>query len=166
MTAVDDVAANLAKTVNDQHALGYDLQGNAGGDFFTGNNGNPVTSSTIRVGITDTSLLAASAVGGTANRNGDNADAMAKISSLPGGADTLYRQAIVDLGTAAKTINQRASVQATITTDNDAARQSEAGVNLDEEMTNLISYQRAYQAASKVINTIDTVLDSLMSLGS
>jgi flagellar hook-associated protein 1 FlgK len=165
-TAVDDVAANLAKTVNDQHAQGFDLNGNAGGDFFTGNNGNPVTASTIMVGITDTSLLAASAAGGTANRNGDNSDAMATIANLAGGPDAVYRQVVVDLGTAAKTVLQRANVQSTITTDSDAARQSEAGVNLDEEMTNLISYQRAYQAASKVINTIDATLDSLMTLGS
>jgi flagellar hook-associated protein 1 FlgK len=166
MTAVDGVAANLAQTVNDQHAQGFDLQGNPGGDFFTGNNGNPVTAGTITVGITDTSLLAASAVGGTANRNGDNSDLMAGIANLAGGPDSVYRQVVVDLGTAAKTVQQRASVQTTITTDSDAARQSEAGVNLDEEMTNLISYQRAYQAASKVINSIDATLDSLMTLGS
>jgi flagellar hook-associated protein 1 FlgK len=75
----------------------------------------------------------------------------------------MYRKVVVDLGTAAKTVAQRAAVQATLTTDNDAARQSESGVNLDEEMANLISYQRAYQAASRVINTIDSVLDTLIN---
>ena len=108
-----------------------------------------------------TDLLAASATGG--DLNGDNADLMAGITSRAGGPDTEYRQLIVDLGTATQTVTRRAGVQATLTTDLDAARQSDSGVNLDEEMANLIQYQRAYEAASKVINAIDSMLDTLIN---
>lgn len=159
--AMDKVAASLAQAVNDQHATGFDLSGNPGGEFFTGNNGNPVTAATIKMAISETDLLAASATGG--DLNGDNADLMAGITSRAGGPDTEYRQLIVDLGTATQTVTRRAGVQATLTTDLDAARQSDSGVNLDEEMANLIQYQRAYEAASKVINAIDSMLDTLIN---
>ena len=42
--------------------------------------------------------------------------------------------------------------------------QNESGVNLDEEMTNLMKFQHGYQAAAKVITTISTMLDSLMGI--
>ena len=39
----------------------------------------------------------------------------------------------------------------------------ESGVNLDEEMTNLLTYQRGYEAASRVLTTIDSMLDQLIN---
>jgi len=42
--------------------------------------------------------------------------------------------------------------------------QNESGVNLDEEMTNLMKFQRGYQAAAKVITTISTMMDTLMGI--
>ena len=43
-------------------------------------------------------------------------------------------------------------------------RNSISGVSLDEEMTNLIKYQHAYQAAAKLITISDEMLDTLISL--
>lgn len=42
-------------------------------------------------------------------------------------------------------------------------KESVSGVSLDEEMTNLIKYQHAYQAASILVNTIDGMLETLIS---
>jgi len=39
-----------------------------------------------------------------------------------------------------------------------------AGVSLDEEMTNLIVYQHAYVASTKVITTVEKMLDSLFNI--
>jgi flagellar hook-associated protein 1 FlgK len=44
------------------------------------------------------------------------------------------------------------------------AQQAESGVNLDEEATNLLRYQQAYQAAGKVIQIANEVFESLLQL--
>jgi flagellar hook-associated protein 1 FlgK len=43
------------------------------------------------------------------------------------------------------------------------ALSKETGVNLDEEMTRLLELERSYQASSKLISTIDTMLGSLIA---
>ena len=45
------------------------------------------------------------------------------------------------------------------------AQQSDSGVNLDEEATNLLRYQQAYQASGKVMQTISDLFKVLISLG-
>ena len=40
-----------------------------------------------------------------------------------------------------------------------------SGVSLDEETTNMIRYQRAYQAAARVITTVNSMYDTLLSMG-
>lgn len=45
------------------------------------------------------------------------------------------------------------------------AQQAETGVNLDEEATNLLRYQQAYQAAGKLMQIASTLFDSLLQLG-
>jgi len=41
--------------------------------------------------------------------------------------------------------------------------QSSSGVSIDEETTNLLTYQRAYQASSRVLTTVDETLDVLIN---
>jgi flagellar hook-associated protein 1 len=42
-------------------------------------------------------------------------------------------------------------------------RQSVSGVNLDEEMTNLITFQRGYQASARALSAMDDMLDQLIN---
>jgi flagellar hook-associated protein 1 FlgK len=44
-------------------------------------------------------------------------------------------------------------------------RQSVAGVNMDEELANMIKYQHGYQAAARFVTTVNSMLDILMRLG-
>ncbi len=46
-----------------------------------------------------------------------------------------------------------------------ASQQQVSGVNLDEEATNLLKYQQAYQAAGKVMQIASTLFDALLGLG-
>ena len=42
-------------------------------------------------------------------------------------------------------------------------RQSISGVSMDEEMTNLVRFQRGYQASARAMSTIDEMLDTLIN---
>ena len=55
------------------------------------------------------------------------------------------------------------SVQESVVAAAESAVQSDAGVNLDEEMTNMMLFQRSYQASARVITTADELLDTLIN---
>ncbi|MGC9669220.1 flagellar hook-associated protein FlgK [Planosporangium sp. 12N6] len=154
---LDAVTATLANTVNAQHKLGQDPQGDPGEDFFTS-----TKAVDFAVAITDTNKIAAAKAGAGPLDSG-NADALAALATAANGADREYRQFIINLGSAKQTVDRRMAIQDVVTTDVDSARSAQSGVNLDEEMTNLISYQRAYQAASRVMTTVDDMLDTLIN---
>jgi flagellar hook-associated protein 1 FlgK len=59
--------------------------------------------------------------------------------------------------------NRRVDVQAAIVAHVDAARESAAGVNLDEEMTAMLQYQHAYDAAARFLTAVDQTLDTLIN---
>jgi flagellar hook-associated protein 1 len=42
-------------------------------------------------------------------------------------------------------------------------RQSASGVSMDEEMTNMVRFQRGYQASARVMSTMDEMLDTLIN---
>jgi flagellar hook-associated protein 1 FlgK len=51
-----------------------------------------------------------------------------------------------------------------VTSNVDTSRDSVAGVSTDEEMTNMLQFQHAYQAAGKLVQTINSMLDDLMNM--
>nr|BFE65588.1 flagellar hook-associated protein FlgK [Dactylosporangium thailandense] len=167
VAGLDSVAATLIQKVNAQHAQGYDISTTPpsstpnpqpGGAFFTGSSAKD-----IRVAITDPTKIAASSTA-TTSYQGDNANALAAIAQDPQGPDTQYRNFVVDVGIQAQTINRRAQAQQVIADDATSAEQAESGVSLDEEMTNLLQFQRAYEAAAKVISVVDTTMDTLINM--
>ena len=70
---------------------------------------------------------------------------------------------IVELGVQSAVSQRNLGIQSVITGQVDAARESVAGVNLDEEMTNMLSFQHAYTAASRLVSAIDEMLDVLIN---
>jgi flagellar hook-associated protein 1 len=156
-TALDGVAAALATTVNTVHAQGFTGAGAPGGAFFSGS-----TAADLTVAVTDPASVAASSA---ANRplDGGNADRLAALATAPGGAAQVYRNLIGRLGTDVGTARQLAESQDSVTEHVDAARLAASGVNLDEELTSLLTFQRSYEAASRVLTTVDSLLDTLIN---
>ncbi|GAA3801812.1 flagellar hook-associated protein FlgK [Nocardioides panacisoli] len=152
---LDAVAKDLADTVNAQHAAGYDASGAAGGDFFSYDPADPAAS--LAVAITDTSKIAAASVAGTVD--GNNADAL----SQTGNVESAYQRLVNSFGVEVSTLNSRTTNQQALAGSVDESREQQAGVNLDEETVNLMTAQRAYQAAARVMSTIDEVLDTLIN---
>jgi flagellar hook-associated protein 1 FlgK len=168
VAGLDHVAATLIDTVNTQHVKGWDIETVPptapaptplpGGPFFSGTDAKD-----IGPAFTDPTMVAASSTP-TTPYQGDNANLMADIAKDPKGADTEYRNFVVDIGIQAQTVNRRAQAQQLISDDVTAAEQAESGVSLDEEMTNMLMFQRAYEAAAKVISTVDETLDTLINM--
>jgi flagellar hook-associated protein 1 FlgK len=178
---LDAVANALATTVNGEVVKGYSMDG-AGQALFApqgwdGTGTAPaITAENIRVAITDPDKLAFSTTNPldaatnpanldptrTAVNNGV-ADKLTDIGAAGTGADQQYQQMIGQLGVAAQAADRRSEIQDAVTGQVDTSKDAEAGVNLDEEMTHLLTYQRGYEAASRVLTTIDSMLDQLIN---
>jgi flagellar hook-associated protein 1 FlgK len=159
---LDAVAADLAASMNGLHTTGFDAAGNAGTDLL-GPVPGPVTASNISVLISDPSLIAASSLGGSANTDNGIAKQIANLRQSTTGTDAQYRAMIVELGVQASVADRNLGIQQVITAQVDSARESVAGVNIDEEMTNMLSYQHAYSAAGRLVTAIDEMLDQLIN---
>jgi len=98
-----------------------------------------------------------------------NASALAGISSLKllnQGSDTLgsANAALVSrTGATAQQAQAQLSAQTAIRNQSQTARDSVSGVNLDEEASDMMRFQQAYQAAAQVISTSNSLFQSLMS---
>jgi flagellar hook-associated protein 1 FlgK len=170
--SLDAVAQNLAGSVNTVHKTGYSVDGTTGQDFFVSSDPNaPISAGTIKVGITDPDKVAVSSTDPTqivppATAGAlDNtiADKLADIGDSPTGADRQYQSMIGELGVNSQATSRRNDIQTNVTQQVDASREATSGVNLDEEMTNLLTYQRGYEAAGRVLTTIDSMLDQLIN---
>jgi flagellar hook-associated protein 1 FlgK len=162
---LDTLAQDLAASLNGAHTSGYDLAGALGGPLL-GSSGGPLTAESLKVMITDPKLVAASSVGptgGVAAVDNGNADKIAQLRLSTTGIDAGYRKMIVELGVQSAVSQRNLGIQGVISTQVDAARESVSGVNLDEEMTNMLSFQHAYSAAGRMITAIDETLDLLIN---
>ena len=151
------IAQQLDTDVNAQHAAGYDQAGAAGGPFFSRD-----ATGRLAVAVTDASKVAASSTPG-GDAGGGNALKMAGFNGAANGPDAAYRKLVVQLGVEAQAANRRVDIQANILSQIDAAREANAGVNLDEEMTNMLAFQRAYEGAARFVSAVDQLLDTLIN---
>lgn len=246
--ALGRVAIGLASSFNAQHQLGFDLDGVAGGAFFTvaspavsanGKNtgaavvaasisdANALTTSDYRlqydvggytltrlsdnvtipvvsgqtvdgvsltltgapavgdsflirptvngasgfgVAITDVRQIAAAAGTGAVgdNRNALLLGALQTTNTLGNGTTTYqgaYSQLVSQIGNKTRELDVTSSAAGRLLSEANLSLQAESGVNLDEEATNLLRYQQAYQAAGKVMQIASEMFDVLLSLG-
>jgi flagellar hook-associated protein 1 FlgK len=167
MTQLDALANGIMTDVNTAHAAGFDLNGNAGADFFTGAGAvDMAVSSAI---VADSDLIAAAAAGeGLPGGNG-NAIAIANLqhsASMPGGSTfgQYYSSLAGKVGSDVQAADFNSDHQSTMVQNLENYRQQVSGVSLDEEMINLVKFQHAYNAAAKLITTADEMLTSLMAI--
>ncbi|MBS1253991.1 MAG: Flagellar hook-associated protein 1 [Anaerolineales bacterium] len=170
LTSLDELAVALRDEVNTVHTGGYDLGGTAGLDFFEGAGAADLAvNSTV---ADDPDLVAAAETdggGGGAPGDGENALAMADRAdqSLAALSDNtiggFYRQMVVELGLTIQGADEQVEGQGAVVTFLENQAESVAGVSLDEEAVHLIESQRAYQAAARVITSVDQMLDRLIN---
>jgi flagellar hook-associated protein 1 FlgK len=74
-----------------------------------------------------------------------------------------YAQQIAALGVESQTAISQSTNQQVLVSHLETQRQQTSGVSLDEETVNLMMYQKAYQAAARVISVMDSMLDTLIN---
>ena len=84
-------------------------------------------------------------------------------ASRPSTIGDQYGQQIAALGVDSKAAQNQAQNQQVLVSQLQKQREQTSGVSLDEESTHLIEYQRAYQAAARVITTADEMLNTLIN---
>lgn len=153
---LDQVASSLVTEVNAVHTGGFDLDGLAGGPLLSGS-----TTRDIAVAVTNPRSIAAAATPGTLD--GTNAAALADLALSATGPDTRFRQLVTDLAVSTAAASNRMASQNFVLAEIDGARESQAGVDIDEEMTNMLAFQRAYEGASRMLTAVDQMLDQLIN---
>ncbi|MGH9088506.1 MAG: flagellar hook-associated protein FlgK [Acidimicrobiales bacterium] len=161
---LDAVANDLKATVNNQLAAGYTGTGASGGTspLFVGNGATGISVNSAIVA--DPQLIAASATATptTAANNGANAQSMAELGTSAGAPDAAYQTMVQNVGAETQSIDNQLQAQTSVASQAQQALQAVTGVNIDQELTDLLGYQQNYQASAKLISTVDATLQSLL----
>ncbi len=164
---LDALASTLITQVNDVYSAGYDLKGNTGAVFFTGTD-----ASTIGVNSALQNDPSALQAAGAANAPGDNsvALALAQLGQQPISAldnqtfSATFAQDAGNFGFALSNANNQAADHTAVDTMLRNQRGSVSGVSIEEEMSNLLTYQEAYQASAKIITSVDQMLQTVINM--
>jgi flagellar hook-associated protein 1 FlgK len=141
-TTLDTLANTVATAVNTAHGSAIFTGAGAGGIAVT----LPVT---INAGSTP--------------EDGANDIALA-IAAMRGTAvDKGWANLVTQIGGDVASAKTAQMTQTRVLDSLTAQRTSVNGVSLDEEMTNMVRFQRAYQASARVMSTMDEALDTIIN---
>lgn len=157
---LDALIADLADQVNAIHSTGVALDGSTGLNLFD----VEATTGELSVSIDvagQPQKLAAAEVGG-----GDLDDSIARqlahLGEDPSGPPTVFSDAVGALAARVATATGTANAADAASAQASALAQAAGGVSLDEELTDLITAQRAYEASARMITAIDEMLQTLI----
>ncbi|HEX8611724.1 MAG TPA: flagellar hook-associated protein FlgK [Telluria sp.] len=116
----------------------------------------------------DTFTVSPNSNGTADNRNARLLGNLQTKPILDGGKATYqsaYAELVSFVGNKTREVQVNSQAGDTLLKQVTAAQQDVSGVNLDEEATNLLKYQQAYQAAGKVMQMASTLFDTVLSIG-
>ncbi len=164
---LDDLAGGIINAVNTLHITGTGLDGTQN-PFFSGSD-----ASDIEVNpdiVADVAKIAAAGPGGSIPGDNSLAIAIAELQhdlTMNGNTSTFsafYQSIVGKIGTDVQQAQLQFNQQQTMADYFDSYRESVSGVNLDEEMVNLVKFQNAYDAAAKIISTVDEMLEQVINM--
>ena len=177
-TQLNGVASKLYNDVNTALGNGYTYQAGVtpqvhGGPLFVTSDGSTtVTAANISVSPAmvgtpstpgDPSMLAAATDPSNAANDGSNAQAIASMWNSAGGSDSLYRSLVQQVGQQVSSTNNQVQSQTAVANAAQQNLQAVTGVDPNTQLVSLMNFQQAYQAAAKVISTVDTAMQSLIA---
>jgi flagellar hook-associated protein 1 FlgK len=165
--SLDTLASEVVTQVNQQHRLGFGLDGSTNQDFFA-----PVgtTASTIAVLLVNARQIAASSTAAGVPGNSANALALAGLRNTDFasfGNVTLqeyYSTIAGNFGSITQGVDGNLKAQAILHDQLTSRRASISGVSMDEELANLLQYQRSFEAASRMIVVADEMFQTILSI--
>ncbi len=168
--ALDQLAYGLTQHVNAIHSAGYDLNGNTNINFFTPLASAPDAARLIELdpGVaTDARKIAASiSSSGTDNGVALQLGNLLHDPVFSGGSITdQYANVVYAIGTDSSSAQSNANEHDELLTQLQNRRQSFSGVSIDEESMQILQFQRAYEASARVIQVVDELLKTTLTIG-
>ncbi|TYP00180.1 flagellar hook-associated protein 1 FlgK [Geothermobacter ehrlichii] len=164
---LDQLAYDLATQVNGLHRAGSGLDGVSGRDFFVQPAAVSGAATLMAVAVTSTTEVAA----GVSSAPGDNGNALQlatlKDTSFVNGTDTYtewYGKITSTIGIEASQNRLAVSGLQDSLDQLENLRESTVGVSIEEEMINLLQYQKAFEASAKFLSTVDEMMDSVLMI--
>jgi flagellar hook-associated protein 1 FlgK len=162
---LDGVARKLIEEVNALHTQGRTAN-SSGMPFFTGDNMHTIG---LNTAIANNPQLIAT---GRTTAPGDNeiALAIANLGNVSSGAsgdltvNDVYRDLLTELASNRSTYVFMVDNQQNVVASLESKLASVSGVSLDEEGASMVRYQNSYQAAAKVITTVQELYDTLLNM--
>jgi flagellar hook-associated protein 1 FlgK len=164
---INTLASTLITQVNAVHSGGFSLTGTPGANFF---NGSDAATITVNASLANNpSLIQASS---SATATGDNSVAL-QLADLASATQSglnnqtfgdSYDETVAALGNSLQTANDQVTNQTAVTNMLSTQRSSVSGVNVDQEMTNLMSFQRAYEASAQLVTTVNTMMGDVLAM--
>lgn len=169
LNSLNALASQFATAVNAAQAKGFDSNGNAGQPFFSiPANPSYGAAAGIAVALTSASQIAASS-DGTAGSNGNVANLSAALTTaLPSGQTpaSAYSSIVFQVGSDASNASAQSTAIGQSLLQLTNQQSSVSGVSIDEETANLIRYQTAYEAAARIVSTIQALSTVTLDMGS
>lgn len=164
--SLDLLAQTFADRVNAILASGVDLNGQPPAVNLFSYSAAAGAAYTLTVtSITATELAAAYASAPGGNGNALDLAALATSAEIQGVSFTAFYGSIAAAaGRALGSARDGAAMQAALLAQARSLREAASGVNLDEEAAALIQYQRAYQAAAKLVTVLDELIQSVLGM--
>lgn len=168
LNRIDSVAVAMVTELNALHRTGFGQDGSTGVDFF-----DPDKLSASNIAVNDAILKDLNNISASGDGNsGDNGMALA-ISSLRNeniledGTSTMegfYYEMLGEIGARSREAQTMAENNRLFAQQIENRRQSVQGVSLNDEASNLVLFQRAYQAAARAVSIIDDLMEVTINL--
>lgn len=167
LSDLDTLAYNMATEFNLIHAGGYDLNGQPGGNFFVEPAAQSGAAASLSLNITDPSQIAGSS-DTSPGGNGNLALLLdLKQRGIANGQTPIafYGNLVFRVGSEVSNIASEQQASSLIAQQLADQRGAISGVSLNEEATNLLRFQRAFEAAARVVDIISSLTDTAVNLG-
>jgi flagellar hook-associated protein 1 FlgK len=166
-SSLNTLASQLITQVNTVYSAGYNSSGGTGQNFFTG-------STAADIGVNSSLVSDPSQFQGSSTASGGDTQVALALTNLATQSNAAlgnktfsqnYAQTVSNLGNAIDTATEQLNTSQAVSTTLTNQRSSESGVSIDQEMTNLMQFQKAYEASAELVSAISKMMETVISMG-